>query len=409
MRADAGKSLEAKWYDDRGASVMGWAALVALLGPILIELALKGNVALSWFTTLAHVSAFVLAPALGIGALLRRLVGRERRARVAKGELRIAAGAQETAVPRSQVRGGVVSPDPRGGASVELELDPGRVLKIHTTSLVEGDALLRTLGLDPSARCSRIGVARRGLRVGLGAAVSIGMFYASMALLLLLGEAGAIPKPLSPGMGVAWVLAVPFATWVAMRLTDPGDVLVGADGVSIRRPWRGKRFISYDDMVRVEQAPGLVRIALRDGTTAEIGAGMAKDDSQLHALARRIGEALAARADAGGSPAKLALLGRNGRTVADWREDLRRATTTDDYRSVPITSDDLHAILDGGTASPDEAVGAALALRIADPERAQDRIRIAADRTANDETKAALEALAEDEVEDDRVALVAGG
>jgi hypothetical protein len=201
---------------------------------------------------------------------------------------------------------------------------------------------------------------------------------------------------LVPALSVLFVAAGA----LAIRATRPADVVVGADGVTLRRALRKPRFIHFQDIAGVSTpSPMALRIELTNGRTELIGSDALAPEN-LAALALRLREALASRAKGAMAAPKLELLARGGRDVARWIRDLKRASTTTDYRSVPLSSDDLAHVLESPDAEPEQRIGAAVALRVADGDSAPQRIRVAAELCANDEVRGALEALAEGEAED---------
>jgi hypothetical protein len=84
---------------------------------------------------------------------------------------------------------------------------------------------------------------------------------------------------------------------------------------------------------------------------------------------------------------------RGGRLLAEWRAHLSQAMNQASYRHNAATIDEAAAVLHSAEATPEQRVGAALALRVAGQPK--ERIRVAVDAAADDRVRAALEAVAE--------------
>jgi hypothetical protein len=386
----------------RASSLLGWSSLVVFLGVIVVEQVYRASGAPP--PTLAFdLLGFLAAPLLGAAAALLRIVGRRSAGSVEarRDGLVIESARGTTTIGAGEMTGGFVMPDGKG-ARVELELRGGRTLRAAASSLDDAEALIATLGLDAARRRCRIGLGRTSHRIALGIGVA---FVTSMAGLgVLLGTYLGVmrmPSPVPPTVLLPWVLVQTLVTWAAVAATRPPEVVIGADGLVIRRSWGRRRFLSFERIARVEPAQGGVTFVLEDGGEERVSAGAAGDLTHVAALVSRVREAMAARAEDPLAPQKLALLARGARSLDDWKRDLARATANaGGYRATPLSTDDLAAILERGAASRDETVGAALALRAADPAAANARIRVAADRAADDRLRVALDALAQGDADE---------
>jgi len=211
------------------------------------------------------------------------------------------------------------------------------------------------------------------------------------SLLVTPWSAGMLATPL------AAVLTALFYTALKARLRAP-IVTVGADGVRIEGA--ESEFIPLAQIRGVEQKTSFapLRIHLVSGRVLTIYLGT--DRSRLNALALHLHAALA-------RPVQNVGLGvaRDGLRVREWRERLRLAINAAGYRalaSAPVDAALVERIV-SPRVPPEERVGAALALRVADPAAGAARIRVAAQACLDPRVRAALEAASADEIDDDAV------
>lgn len=318
------------------------------------------------------------------------------RAAVSPHGLWLEAGTNSRSIPRDQLLSGIVIPAPRPRA--QLRLRGGRVLDLEVPSEQEGTRLLAALGIGPDKRrvAAALGTANRQLLAG-----CIGFPMAMILwLALLLNIPGDVVS--TPVISGTWLLLTLASAWVLRRAARPTQVVVGADGVRIERPF-STRWIPYADLLAIQA--GGARLKL-------IAEGARKPD-EVHApggvaeaLADRIREAHKRAAAGAGAPRGADALERRGRDLAAWREDLRKLLAAGDYRASSLTPEDAIAALEDPDAPRDRRVGAALALRIAEHPEARERIRFAADTSADEDLRAALEQAAEGEIEEAALARV---
>ena len=214
----------------------------------------------------------------------------------------------------------------------------------------------------------------------------------------------------------AW--SAPFANHVAVLLLISAflywfltpSILVGSDGVVVRRVARGlRRFISYDDIARARhvisspndqsgqldhvlvlerKAKGAVRIHLRRGERNE-------DDAA--GVVERIQEAMEARAAHELPFATESLLARGERSVAEWLDGLRRIHAADEvhYRVAPVDRESLFGAVEDATKKPELRVAAAIALGRELDDEGRARLRVYAEAVAEPKLRAALEQIAD--------------
>jgi hypothetical protein len=194
-----------------------------------------------------------------------------------------------------------------------------------------------------------------------------------------------------PATSTALPLVLAAALYELFRFAAQKPVVtVGVDGVAIAH--RGRtRFVAADDIAGASQAQpsGHAVIARRDGKPIEVDGG---NLFRQAALVARV-QALSAR-EASAAPAP-AVLEREGRSVRAWRDHLR-AAVAGGYRAAAGPLDQLTS----RGATPEQRVGAALALRVADGENGATRVRIAADHCADAHLREALEIAAAQEIDD---------
>ena len=77
---------------------------------------------------------------------------------------------------------------------------------------------------------------------------------------------------------------------------------------------------------------------------------------------------------------------RGGRPLAEWRDHLAQAMNQASYRHNAATVDEAATVLRSAQATPEQRVGAALAMRVAGQPK--ERIRVAVDAAADDRVRA---------------------
>jgi hypothetical protein len=137
-------------------------------------------------------------------------------------------------------------------------------------------------------------------------------------------------------------------------------------------------------------ASGSSLVVQRRGGSRTIVQGAGLDAGRVMAVSRAFQERLrpsVATAD------RFAHYERGGRVLAEWRAHLAQALNQASYRQNAATVDEATAVLHSAEASPEQRVGAALALRVAGQPR--ERLRVAVDAAADDRTREVLDAVAE--------------
>jgi len=281
------------------------------------------------------------------------------------------------------------------GPNVEVTTTNGDVWRLVLTDAAAAQAVVRELGFGGLGTPVVFDTAEveRSFHVGIGA---LSLFAASVFKILLAALLGwRFDQVL--GVPVTLLLCAIFYTTAKKRYRAPA-VTVGPDGVRIDDA--EGRLIALDQIVRVDQptffAP--LRLHLVNGHIVTIdGGGLA---AKRNALALHLHALLTANQE---SP-NLGLA-REGLGVGAWRERLRGALNGAGYRAAARASVDatLAERMVAPRVSAEERVGAALALRIADPASGAARVRVAAQCCVDPHVRAALEAAAAEEIDDDAV------
>lgn len=378
----------------RVGRALGYAGLGVFLAALLLEQILRilGVPA----GDLPGLLAFGATPLLVVLGLAARLgLGRAgaltaRAGDGADGSLEVVRGGRREVVASRDVAAGFVVPARarEAGPSVVLSLRDGRELAAEVDDTEQAEGLLDALGLSAAERRCLVRTTRFGPRVL--AATGLGLLSVVGGVLLLIAGSTVlgVPKPIPSGVLIPYLFVQTLLTWAAIAATRPPEIVVGADGVELRRAFGRRTFVPFAELASVERSGDALALVFRDGRQARVTSGVGGD---LGAALLRIRAGLAAAADDPLDPAKLSLLSRAGRGLTAWRRDLGRVLEgRSGYRESPLREADLEAALASG--SREQRVGAALALSTR-PEGAG-RLRIAAERTADPRLRVALEGLA---------------
>lgn len=252
-----------------------------------------------------------------------------------------------------------------------------------------------------------VGPSHRAMTMGLRR--MLGAFTIGVLTFAGAGWVGLILAPLlpvdAPGHRIlgAIAFAVLMTALVVLRLGFP-RVVVGSDGIRILGVLR-PRFIAHDAIKGAKAVIAgrhgelsHVRVDRRDGSNIVLPTVVA-DPGEVEGLARRIDET--GRAADAGRARHIQALARGARSVRDWRKDVTRVAVAEPgFRQNAIATDDFDRVLRDGAAPVDHRVGAALALRVIDPDNATARIRVAAETSADDVARQALSAAGEADLDE---------
>jgi hypothetical protein len=282
----------------------------------------------------------------------------------------------------------------RGSMFVRLKRF-ARPVEIAVDDERQGDALIAALRLDPSRSVMRYhatdGTARRlAIRLVIIVLAFCVLSIGALALMVSAGLfAGAIAEA---GLLVAYLL---------LLLRSNLSIVVGADGLRIRR-WVGRaRLLRYVDIDEIALEGPHVCFRLRSGELMTIGKGTGPrirrffgDDAQDEAegFVTRVRARIDAHRGASDVTVR-SLLVRGGRRVCVW---LRALGISSDgaasFRTAAIPPEVLWSVVEDSTAPPTARVGAAVALRRRFDDAARHRLRVVADACVAPELRLAFEA-----------------
>jgi len=371
------------------APVLGWTSFGLALLPLVIMMVgggLFGMLKPDWWGAFLP-AVWLGAIGVGIGAGVAAIVGnRSGRVTVDGSSIVIERGAQSLEIDREDIVAASAIP----GFGAYLQLDGGRVVSIKTDDLASVERMIAALDLDSGKRRFETRFRPGPLRLVLATVGAFGMFGLAVLLKEMVG--------IHPATGLVFLLALITTIAGSVIATRPPRVQVGADGVTIRGKI-GERFVEFGEIRGIESDEDSVTLNLHDGSREHVEAA-AKNQAGMRALQRRITLGIAAHASEPAAPARLALLNRDQKTVADWRSELADVVRDNrGYRASPLSRDDLEAILEAPTTSPEHRIGAALALLARDGDEAAPTIRIAAEACAQPQAREALLRVAAEEYE----------
>lgn len=300
-------------------------------------------------------------------------------------------------VPWSGVRGATLVPD---GSRVVLciERANGDLLHASVASLDEGAGLLRAAGLDAGRRALSITLGPAWHHVAFFGVSAVGGTSLTVALLFIASRLWPGNEHLYELSGAALALIAGVFGTLGLLTFGPWRMTLGADGVTIRTGWR-RRFIPYEDIGVLEQydkETGVGRLALTNGEFIWI-ATTDGASAPISAIRASIEMAKRGRRDASHAASVLLLLERQGDSFEAWRERVRSLTRASRaFREAVVTPEDLLRVIEDPAATPEQRVGATMALSAFEDASAHTRVRVAIDACANEPLRDALDAAASD-------------
>jgi len=370
------------------ASGLGWLSFALASSPVFIRMlagGLGGVGKPAWWGDAFLGAVWGAAAVAGIASLAVRMQKRPGTLAVVDGALVIERQGSTERLEADDVSHATVVP----GQGLLVEMADGRRLDAKIADSTQADALLAALQVGPDRRRFDAKLVPSALRWLFG----LGLVFALLALGMAADQT--MPRFAS---GLTFLVGAVALIAGFVRATRPPTIEVGADGVRIRR--RGKeRFVPFGELSAAHTRGAGLLLERHDGST-EVVRVPSGNEERVRALEHRIRLGLASQAEEPDAGSRLALLERRGRDIETWRDDLRRLVDSDvGYRSLPLSRDDLIAILETPTTPIEQRVGAALALEALDGAEAKPRIRVAAERTAEAGARVALEQAAEHELE----------
>ncbi len=311
-------------------------------------------------------------------------------------ELVVSSKSGQRVIPGAEIAGAlVVDREVAGGMvpTVEIQLKNGDRLTARMGDPQAPRAVVRALGFGPGGKRVRTSVAKPTRRL-LHPLLGFACYTAALTVLMLFASAFRDSRAFEMAMAGYPPLTLLLYTLLQRYVRAP-DVTVGDDGILVKGAG-APRFIARRDIAFAGTGPtGVLAIEERTGRRTPI-VGVLYDKPRVAALSRVIAERYGPSA---ASADRHVHYERGGRPLAEWRDHLARALHDTNYRENAASADEAASVLYSAFATPEQRVGAALALRVAGQPR--ERIRVAADGAADDRVREALEAVAD--AEDDAV------
>jgi hypothetical protein len=398
---------------------LGWRAMLASVSVAALAFAVGvpiDSMTPGWVCLFAILAAIV-SGGVTAGAGLFGGARRSGRLTISGGRIGVLMERGSRNVAVTDVEGGWVE-EPVG---IRLRMRDGSVLAVQAPDTETAEAVLRAVGVSVQQRVLDVPLTSAASRTFLGAPIAAAVTAVSgLATVFVFGMIGAgVADFLRHRAGVAvvtlWIMSLMLAGVIGVLLAAVASlrgkrVAIGVDGVSIEG-MLGKRFVSYDDVTRVDPDVHGVRLGLRTKgdvllpTWRRGDPPLALGEAHVNDGARRqrvifdrIRRAAALRRPGG---PELAVLDRGGRSLEAWRDEVRAlAKAPADYRRVQLAPHDLEELVIDGAAPAERRIAAVMALAAEDRPAARQRVRIAIDTCADEELKAALEQAAEGEIDE---------
>lgn len=323
-------------------------------------------------------------------------------------------------LPRAALTEGKVVPRHGGGRWVELTA--GDVAwRVRVDDVDAAHAALEKLGLGPRRRAMRLELGSRMFRwVGALAWAVLAALAACTLTALLLAVTGAARG--QAALTIVTLATLAGAVGAMLRAAagfGPRAVVLGSDGVTLEGVGLlgRRRFIGYGEVEKVERARGVIasrdggvlRVTLKSGEVVPVG--QEQDDVEaLAAMEEHLRRAVVTRRGDGGEEVTAALLRREGRDVAAWREGLKAKVMGPAFRGNAVDPEGLLRVAEDGEAGAEARVGAVLALRGMtegeDDNDVRTRVRVVIESCADEEVRDAMSAAMEDRLDDAGLAAV---
>jgi len=284
------------------------------------------------------------------------------------------------------------------GDEVDFETANGRRIVLKT-SRRRAEALLSATGTNVDQRTVTL-----PLRGAIGPFVTgllwfmVLVFpcnYLTISLAMQLSGAALTALLLVAGPLLALLFSAMLTRWMAPKFS------IGIDGVSVKRALR-RRFIPHEAIEKITHsfssagAEHMPSIELRLESESVHLPIIGWSDSDVERVMTRFKHVERAKDEAAQRPA--ASFARQGLSIEDWKARLRRMLSADpSFRGQRVSPDAASTVLSDPTATLEQRVGAALALREVDHDAAEEPIRFAAAACAEKPVRIALLSTLEDD------------
>ena len=326
--------------------------------------------------------------------------GRAGRAEVYGDEILLTVGARVRRIPRSAILSGFVGHQDGPFAVLRMRW---QTIAIRVATTERAEELLRRIRLGPEHRVLSTHLAsasfdareegRRGGGVFLHDTKRLAPKIATVGLALLLNWRAGIG---GMGLGPAFLLTC-FLLLDALASFDlvTTKIDVGADGITVRRPWK-RTFVAARDIESATRAGAEIILSLRSGRKLRV---KAQNVSTAEAILERVHAVLDLATPGRTAAEERGVLARRGRPVAEWLRSVKGLAEKDGgYRSGWLDGRDLVTVVANAKADAEERIAAAIALSHAEPE-VRGRVRIALDACADEPARVAIEKALDGEIE----------
>lgn len=322
-----------------------------------------------------------------LGAILSYEVRDECTATLDARGLRLKGKRSTVELSREQLAYGLLRWD-RGGCQLRLRVRAGARYDLDLPDRETGERWLRALSLDAGHRAVRVVTNRRVLQWVF--AYFFGAFFATplaalgLALLALSGRS----HHEDVGVTLTYLFTVP-GYYFAARFVGRADVTIGVDGVRVNKLLHG-RFVPYATLSDVEVSPGNPNVLQLRKTNGRVERVRFATSADAISVCERVRAAFAAWGEAPRADL-LSAYGDAPATAEVWRDRFLDALRPGGYRAVMVTLSDVESVVSAGAATPEQRVGAVLALRELSSQAGSTGVRVNVDVAADRAAQKALD------------------
>jgi hypothetical protein len=285
-------------------------------------------------------------------------------------------------LPSAQITSGYAMRAGGKKSVLSLSLRDGSIVRITFAAGGDADDALALLRLTAAERRATIPLASPELRYARALLWAVGHGVAMFLLLHFLDRVH-----IDPFSGLGWAVFSMITGFLLLRGSRLPEIEIGVDAITVRSAFERKT-IDVGDILAVHRfgmgTPGdadCVDLTLKGGAELNVRAHQRDpypSPSLGEAIKRRIEGARAARDARAGSP-EIKQLARSGRPFEAWRNDVAAlAAPASAYRAASILFADLARVVADPIATPEQRIGAALALGKNAGRAQREAVRVAA-------------------------------